>query len=248
MMPLQTATNSTTGERVVLVGDQWQPIMQSATNKEGVKAYLVGDKWLTDDAPAAQTSVAPSETSAPRKQRGFLETIGAPIEAVSQGVISGGGNVVLGGQRLLGKGLSALGAKDTGTFLQEDAARRLAESQATVAPFKKEFPVLTGVGELGGEIVGTLPVGGVLAAPLKAIPAAAPLAQSIRTGGFSTGRAVQNAPLAARAANLGTRAAGGATLGGATAAILHPAEVEPNAQVGGARAVAAPMPLRSAIR
>jgi len=47
-MALQTATNPQTGERVALVGDAWQPILQSATNKEGVKAYLIGDKWLTD--------------------------------------------------------------------------------------------------------------------------------------------------------------------------------------------------------
>ena len=54
-MPLQTATNPKTGERVALVGDTWQPITQSATNKEGVKAYLIGDKWLTDDtAPVVE--------------------------------------------------------------------------------------------------------------------------------------------------------------------------------------------------
>lgn len=234
-MALQTATNPTTGERVVLVGDQWQPIAQSATNKQGVKAYLVGDKWITDEG------AKPSEIPAPRKERGFLETIGAPIEAMSQGVISGGGNVVLGGQRLLGMGLEKIGATDTGKFLQEDAARRLAESQATVAPFKQEFPVFTGAGELGAEIIGTGPVGKVIAAPLKAIPAAAPLAQAIRTGGFSTGRAVQaGAPLTARAADVATRAAGGAALGGATAAVINPAEFETGALVGAALPVAAP--------
>ena len=234
-MALQTATNPTTGERVVLVGDQWQPIAQSATNKQGVKAYLVGDKWITDE------SAKPSEIPAPRKERGFFETIGAPIEAMSQGVISGGGNVVLGGQRLLGMGLEKIGATDTGKFLQEDAARRLAESQATVAPFKQEFPVFTGAGELGAEIIGTGPVGKVIAAPLKAIPAAAPLAQAIRTGGFSTGRAVQaGAPLTARAADVATRAAGGAALGGATAAVINPAEFETGALVGAALPVAAP--------
>jgi hypothetical protein len=52
-MALQTATNPQTGERLALVGDAWQPIKQSATNKEGVKAYLIGDKWLTD-APAVE--------------------------------------------------------------------------------------------------------------------------------------------------------------------------------------------------
>ena len=54
-MALQTATNPETGERLALVGDAWQPIKQSATNKEGVKAYLIGDKWLTDEPPAAAT-------------------------------------------------------------------------------------------------------------------------------------------------------------------------------------------------
>jgi hypothetical protein len=233
-MALQTATNPTTGERVVLINDQWQPITESATNKQGIKAYLVGDKWLTDE------SVKPSEIPAQRKERGVLETIGAPIEAVSQGIISGGGNVMLGGQRLLGKGLSALGATDTGAFLQEDAARRLAQSQATVAPFKREFPILTGAGELGGEVLGTSPVGMALAAPLRAIPAAAPLAQSIRTGGFSTGRTVANAPAAARVSNLGTRVAGGAITGGATAALINPAEAETGALVGGTVAAVAP--------
>lgn len=169
-----------------------------------------------EKAPAAQT-----------KERGFLETIGAPIEAMSQGVISGGGNVMLGGQRLLGKGLSALGAADTGAFLQEDAARRLAQSQATVAPFKQEFPVFTGAGELGGEILGTGPVGMAIAAPLKAIPAAAPIAQAIRTGGFSKG-------------NMATRTAGGATLGGASSAIINPDDAALGAVVGGAVPIAGP--------
>ncbi len=137
--------------------------------------------------PAAPTDGVPG----PRKERGFLSAIGAPIEAVSQGVISGGGNVMFGGQRLLGMGLEAVGAKDTGTFLQQDAAKRLAQSQATVAPFKQEFPIATGTGELGAEVLATYPVGAAIAAPLKLIPATAPLAQAIRTSGVSTGQALR---------------------------------------------------------
>jgi hypothetical protein len=176
------------------------------------------------------------------KERGILETIGAPIEAISQGVISGGGNVVLGGQRLLGMGLEKIGATDTGKFLQADAARRLAQSQATVAPFKQEFPVFTGAGELGAEILGTAPIGGGLATGLtKFIPATAPLAQAIRTGGFSTGRAVQGAPLATRAGDLGIRTAGGAALGGATSAVINPDDAELGAIIGGAVPLAGPI-------
>jgi hypothetical protein len=181
------------------------------------------------EAPAA----APSEIPAQRKARGILETIGAPIQAASEGIISGGGNVMFGAQRLLGMGLEKVGGADAsslgraGQFLQEDAARRLAESQGRVAPFKQEFPVSTGAGELGAEVIGTLPVGGAIAAPLRAIPAAAPLAQAIRTGGFSGG-------------NLATRAAGGAVLGGASAAVLNPDEAATGAMIGGAVPVVAP--------
>jgi hypothetical protein len=178
-------------------------------------------------------TVAPSEIPAPRKERGFFGTIGAPIQAASEGIISGGGNVMFGAQRLLGMGLEKVGGADAsslgraGQFLQEDAARRLAESQGRVAPFKQEFPVSTGAGELGAEVVGTLPVGAVIAAPLRAIPAAAPLSQAIRTGGFSKG-------------NIATRATGGATLGGASAAVINPEDAALGATIGGAVPFAGP--------
>ena len=57
-MTLQTATNPETGDRVALVGDSWQPILQSATNKEGGKAFLVGDQWLSDVGSAFRKNVA----------------------------------------------------------------------------------------------------------------------------------------------------------------------------------------------
>lgn len=62
-MTLQTATNPETGGRVALVGDSWQPILQSATNKEGAKAYLVGNNWLTDEAPSRQNVKAEPDRS-----------------------------------------------------------------------------------------------------------------------------------------------------------------------------------------
>ena len=193
------------------------------------------------EAKASGQRAAPAEGGIPGpRQRGFFETIGAPIEAFSQGIISGGGNVMLGGQELLGKGLGALGATDIGGALAADAARRRAEAQATVAPFKQEFPFTTGAGELAAEVIGTYPVGGALAAPLKAIPAAAPLAQAIRTGGFSTGRAMQAAPAVARVADFGTRVAGGAITGGATAGLISPEEAGAGATGGAIVAAVAP--------
>lgn len=71
-MALETATNPNTGERVALVNGQWQPIAQTATNKEGKKAYLVGEQWLTDES-LPEVTVTPdtmtvNEIPAPRNQ------------------------------------------------------------------------------------------------------------------------------------------------------------------------------------
>jgi hypothetical protein len=193
------------------------------------------------EAFAAQTfGAAPapkqlSEIPAARKERGFFETLGAPIQAASEGIISGVGNVMFGGQELLGKGLQAAGATNVGASLAADAAQRRAQAQARVAPFKQEFPMSTGAGELAAEVGATFPVGGMIAAPLRAVPAAAPLAQAIRSGGFSTGQAIQKGtPAAARLADIGTRVTGGAITGGATAAVINPAEAETGAMIGAA--------------
>ena len=76
-MSIQTATNPKTGERVALVGDSWQPIIESATNKEGIKAYLVGGKWLTDDALATPiTSPAPQQRQNVQAEKGNMFTQG----------------------------------------------------------------------------------------------------------------------------------------------------------------------------
>ncbi len=60
-MPYQTATNPQTGDRVVLIDNQWQKVDQSATNPQSkVKAYLVGGKWLTDEPPAGPRKTPPA--------------------------------------------------------------------------------------------------------------------------------------------------------------------------------------------
>jgi hypothetical protein len=168
------------------------------------------------------------------------------LMAPFQGFSSGAANVMFGGQRLLGQGLSALGAESAGTFLQEDAARRLAQEQAKIAPVKQEFPMIAGAGELTSEVLATLPVTrglGFLAG--KVAPA---FGQAIRTGGFSAGPVTQGATRAARAADLGVRVAGGATAGGVTAGLVNPSlsEAETGALVGGVVAAAAP-PIVSAL-
>jgi len=231
---------------------------QYADMPDAVLADALYKKFYSDipratfDAKVGLTPVAPSGTGMPGPRTpaqpkltgvlGVLEQIGAPLQAASEGIISGGGNVMFGGQRLLGMGLEKIGATNAGRALVEDALRRQAEAQARVAPFKEEYPTSTGAGELAAEVAATYPVGAGLGAVVgKVAPAAAPLAQAIRTGGFSTGQAVQKgAPIATRAADLGIRAAGGAITGGTTAALVNPEEAETGAATGAALAVVAP--------
>jgi hypothetical protein len=90
-MALQTATNPQTGERLALVGDAWQPIKQSATNKEGVKAYLIGDSWLTD-TPDVKTDAkgtviqpdVPLVGGQMRAQQDERQNIGAELPAFAK--------------------------------------------------------------------------------------------------------------------------------------------------------------------
>ena len=156
----------------------------------------------------------------------------APIAGFSSGV----GNVMFGGQELLGMGLEKLGATDTGRALIEDAARRRAIEQERNAPMKQEFPMRFGAGELGAEVLATAPVGAAIAAPVSRFAPA--LGQAIRTGGFSTGRTATTA--GQRAVDLGTRAAGGAVTGGTTAALINPAEAETGTLTGAGVAIVAP--------
>jgi hypothetical protein len=190
----------------------------------------------------AAGQATPSEVPGPRLTRQDLvqrelRQLAAPFVGFSTGM----GNVMFGGQELLGKGLQLVGATDTGTALAADAARRRAESQAAAAQYKQEFPMATGAGELGAEVLATAPVGGALGYVVsKAAPSATALTQAVRTGGFSTGRTVQGG--AARAADLGIRAAGGAATGGATAALINPSidEAGTGALIGAGVATVAP--------
>ena len=149
--------------------------------------------------------------------------LAAPFAGFSKGI----GNVMFGGQELLGKGLSAIGADGVGQALIEDAAKRKASEQAMIEPYKQQHPMLTGAGEFGGEVIGTLPVGGALAKGVGmaakgvgASKAASPLVNALRTGGMSTGEVAAPLLSKAGAAQLATRVAGGAATGGASGALV----------------------------
>lgn len=101
------------------------------------------------------------------------------------------------------------------------------------------------VGRVAGNIAATLPVGGVAGQSIKSIaalprlsraaPALGRLANATGSGGMRTGTALPaGASRAARAADMGTRVAGGAINGGASAALVNPSDVGTGALIGGA--------------
>jgi hypothetical protein len=148
----------------------------------------------------------------PVEEKSMLGALGG---AIGQGV----GNVALGAQNLVGKGLEKLGADQVGQWLQKDATQGKAKLQSEIQPYEEQYPMTVGGGRLAGEVVATLPVGGVLAkgagAAAKSVGAAkyaAPLVEALRTGGMSA--AGQTGAKA-----LATRMAGGAATGGAAGAL-----------------------------
>jgi len=191
-------------------------------------------------------------TPAPKQE---VSGIAAPFVGLSKGI----GNAMFGGQELLGKGIRALGGigkeqslsdlvagpqqnfvEKIGQSLISDAEQRKASEEKNIAPYKEQFPIRTGIGEFGGEVAATLPVGGLLAKGASAVPgvarAAPGLVEALRTGGMSAG-----AQTGAKA--LATRMAGGAVTGGVTGGIVS-GDME---GAGTGAAISAGLPLAGAV-
>jgi hypothetical protein len=204
----------------------------------GGSAAPAPDTKIDYEALAKQFGGGVAEQVSPRRKmvEAELRTVAAPFAGLSKGA----GNIMFGGQRLVGKGLEALGATETGQALIQDAARRQAEQEAFIAPYREVAPAMTGAGEFTGEVIGTLPVGGVIAKGVSKIPGAGTVAEAIRTGGFRTGAPVATTA-GGRAADIATRAAGGAVVGGTSAALINPEEAGTGAAIGAAAPFALPI-------
>lgn len=175
--------------------------------------------------------------------------IGDEVLAVAAGLGKGAGRIGLGAQHYAGKGISAVGdltgqsgaISRSGQWLIDDAAQGRKNLEAQIAPFRKESPVATGAGEIGGEILATLPVGGLLAkaggallpSAVKSTPAAQKVLSAIRSSGTKLGTPAATTT-AGKLADLGIRSAGGAITGGVTAGLVDPEQAKMGALIGGA--------------
>mgnify|MGYP007090458120 CR=1 FL=1 len=153
-----------------MVGNQWLPISDSATNDKGQKAYLVNNQWLVDqeeEKKAAGFSLKDLALS-------FGQGVGGGTQAITD--IAGAGNVVSKGLT----GLQEAAGEAMSPERQAEIRRRqeikkkaegntLEEVKAVLGGFA-EAPLQTlaqGAGSLVPMIAGTLLV------PQAAIPAAA---------------------------------------------------------------------------
>lgn len=188
------------------------------------------------------------------------------IASIGAGLGKGLGDVALGAQGLVGKGLQKLGEAVTpdqqsvsglvrgtkdrgliqsaGDWLVNDAQAGRNKLADELAPYKDAHPLAAGAGEVGGNVIATLPVGGLLAGGVRAAapamvragassPLIQRLANAVETAGFRTG-APAATTVAGKAADLGVRAAGGGITGGTSAALVNPDEAASGAVIGAA--------------
>jgi hypothetical protein len=221
----------------------------AAGNVDDAKALASEIKRMRGETQAPTTTVAaapetrqnvgvePNRGMLDQTLRNALERTGE-LASFGAGAYKGFGDIVIGGQRLLGQGLTALGAKDTGQALTEDAIRRQELQKQFIKPYKEFAPVSTGTGEFAGEVVATLPAGGLIAKPVQMLGKVAPqvasittpLAKSLSTAGFQTG--IAPTTLGARTGNVLAKIVGGSTVGGVSSALINPEETTTGVGVG----------------
>jgi hypothetical protein len=88
----------------------------AAGNVDDARAFAAEIRKLkttSSEAPASRTNVKDESFLRSQFRRGVLEPA-AEVLATGQGVSKGIGDIMFGGQRLVGQGLQALGAQETG--------------------------------------------------------------------------------------------------------------------------------------
>lgn len=211
-MAYQTATNPDTGEKVVLIGNKWQPYTQSATGPQGAKAYLVKDKWIAEETPWYSP-----------------ERLAQGAKDVGLGALRGAAGI---GATLIRPFESA----------EENVARRKAIDEALLTLGAQPESMAFGAGKLTTEIAGTAGIGRVAAKPLgilaSQVPATAkylaPITAALESSGFTAGPTVTGLKAVA------PRAIGGAATGAAATGLTEPGTAETGAIAGTATAFVAP--------
>jgi hypothetical protein len=224
-------------------------------NANAATKQAIFDKHIAADAAYSGANAA---TQAAIRQRfGLAE---AAPETPSRGTVGDYANAAVSGALALNKNLASLpagilrgvtdvtdtaallGAKGLDYLAPRGAAAptRAEDVQSIIDRNKARYNAFWGnqapadIGRLGGQVLATLPIGGAVAAPIKAVAEMAPslarfltpVATSLETGGFQTGTT--------GAANIAAKTVGGGVTGGLAAEAVEPGSGAAGAAIGAA--------------
>jgi len=213
-------------------------------------------------APAAEPKASVTVEAAPERESNFFprsmeeakqQLLATPkIDPVAQigaGLYKGFKDVTDTGMKLAASAVDYVLPKAPNEMTRREKVNALAEMQDKAYQEQYGESMIAPSARLTGNVLATLPAGGVIAKPIQmlgqAVPAVArftaPLATSIESGGFRTGLP-EAATLGQKVVQRGVQAAGGATLGAASAAAINPEDAGTGAMIGAAvPAVVAPV-------
>ena len=212
------------------------------TSKADIIAKLKSGGYDTSKLEAIAAGAPAPEEPARGTVGDYAGAIGSGVMALNKnlaslpaGVLRGVTDVTDTAALLGARGLDYLVPRG-----QAPETTREEDIQASIDRRKAQYNKMWGdqapadVGRLGGQIVATLPIGGAVAAPLKAAANMAPslakfltpVARSLETGGFQTGTT--------GAANVAAKTVGGAVTGGLAAEAVEPGPGETGALIGAA--------------
>lgn len=156
--------------------------------------------------------------SQPVKEKGVVQG----VKNFGMGAARGVKDVIDTGAQLLSSGFD----KIAGT---KEGERVRVLNEAGTNKFKQQYGDSTAasVGRVGGNVLATLPVGGVLGAGAKVAGASPALVNSLTTSGFRAGASTP-------ARNLLTRTVGGGITGGASAGLVNAEDATTGAAIGAA--------------
>ena len=208
-----------------------------------VARFEVPDGTTPEQAQSMMASHFAQQGAAPEKpaeDHSLIASAGA-------GLGSEFGNIVLGGQKLVGKGLGKLDGLvngpslsslvtgqpssmlgRAGNWLVKDAEQGQARLKAENAPYAEANPLTNSAGKFTTDMIVTAPIGGVIAKGARAI---APNLAATQLGANLV-RAIETS--GAQGGNLVTRSAGAAMTGAATAGVINPDDVGNGALIGAA--------------
>lgn len=177
------------------------------------------DAEIIEPAGKAAWEAAPIVSAAPAEKPGMLSNVG-------MGAARGVKDVIDTGAHMLASGFDKIAGTKEGERVQ-------AMNEAGKAEFAQDHGDSTAasIARVGGNIAGTLPVGGVLGAGVKSLsaaPAVQAVGNAIASGGFRTGGGV------GRVADVVARIVGGGIAGGATAGLVDPENAGTGAVIGAA--------------